>query len=212
MRLLRPAVPYVLAGFVVLAGIGSYIYLDQKGYQPKGVKLENLNLSPTKSKQPVIEAEEKLDEDDIDAMISTEEEQEEADWAAQLEAEKKAREAAILNAEKEKPAEVVATKPIIKEAVISNEPIDTEGVTLRPDQPYAIIIVHAFGSPENVRRMMQKLFEKGYQPYQDKFKGLTRVGVQMEYDNDEELNRSLQQIKKKINKGAYILEEKTIGE
>ena len=211
-RLLRPAVPYILAGFVVLAGIGSYAYLDHKGYQPKGVKLENLNLSPTKSKQPVIEVEEKLDEDDIDAMISAEEEVEDADWAAQLDAEKKAREAAILNAEiKEETEKVVATKPILKETITRSESIDTEGATLRPDQSYAIIIVHAFGSPENVRRMMQKLFEKGYQPYQDKYKGLTRVGVQMEYDNEAELNRNLLEIKKKINKGAYLLEEKQIG-
>jgi len=83
-------------------------------------------------------------------------------------------------------------------------PIDTEGATLGPSQKEGVIIVHAFGNKDNVRKMISKLIELGYSPYTDKTKKLTRVGIQFIYEDKNEIQSLLKDIRTSVSKRAYI--------
>jgi len=61
-----------------------------------------------------------------------------------------------------------------------------------------------FSNENNVKRLISKLYEAGYEPFTDKRGRLTQVSVQMAYKNDSELRDALQKIRKKFNKDAKI--------
>lgn len=195
--LLRPAVPYILAGVIVLGGIGIYSSIDTKsigtGAQYMPINLPNLNQSPSKN-QPVVVDEIQIDEDVVDQQDDFASE----DDAAQV---TKNTELSDVLTETELKEEKVAT---VREQVL-----DTEGATLGPNDKMALITVHCFGDKRNVRKMMDNLIAKGYEPFQEPYKGLTRVGVKVIYRASEKgtskLKRELNKIQKKFNKGAYIL-------
>ena len=85
------------------------------------------------------------------------------------------------------------------------EDIDTESATPLLNQKEAIIIVHSFGSRSNVKRMVNRLSKMGFVPYTDKSKGLTRVGIQFSYEDKKQLRKNLSILRKRINKGAFVL-------
>ncbi len=87
----------------------------------------------------------------------------------------------------------------------STESLDTESATPLRNQKEAIIIVHSFGNRKNVKRMIKKLSKMGFTPYTDKFKGLTRVGIQFSYDEKSQLQKNLHILRKRINKGAFLV-------
>lgn len=85
--------------------------------------------------------------------------------------------------------------------------IDTEQPTIAPDQKVAIIAIGKFGNQENVKRLVKRIFDEGFDPYQEKLGKLTRVGVQFTYENDAEVNETLQQIRKIFEPDAEILKK-----
>ncbi|MEM9922096.1 MAG: hypothetical protein AAF990_28585 [Bacteroidota bacterium] len=85
--------------------------------------------------------------------------------------------------------------------------IDTESITTAPGQKQAVIIIGAFGKKAGVRKRVQQIYELGFDAYQDKMNGLTRVGVQFAYEEDKELSSTLRLLKRKFDTRAYILEE-----
>lgn len=86
----------------------------------------------------------------------------------------------------------------------TNTEADTESITMAPNQKYGTIVIGAFSNEDNVKRLISKLYEAGYEPFTDKRGRLTQVSVQLAYENDSELRDALQKIRKKFNKDAKI--------
>lgn len=86
----------------------------------------------------------------------------------------------------------------------TNTDADTESITMAPNQKYGTIVIGAFSNEDNVKRLIARLYEAGYEPFTDKRGRLTQVSVQMAYENDSELRDALQKIRKKFNKDAKI--------
>jgi len=86
----------------------------------------------------------------------------------------------------------------------TNTENDTESITMAPEQKYATIVIGAFSNADNVKRLIARLFESGYEPFTDKKGRLTQVSVQMAYENESELRDALQKIRNKFNKDAKI--------
>jgi len=89
----------------------------------------------------------------------------------------------------------------------SESAIDTETPTLAPNQKEAIVIIGKFGNRQNVQKLVQKIYQAGYDAYTDNDEGLTRVGVQFAYEDQAELNRVLQNVRRKFEENAWILKK-----
>jgi len=82
--------------------------------------------------------------------------------------------------------------------------LDTEEPTARPTQKSAVIMIGVFGNQDNVRRLVQKIYEAGFEPYTEKVGKLTRVGVQMAYETESDLQEALRDIQRKFEPKARI--------
>lgn len=89
----------------------------------------------------------------------------------------------------------------------ASEPLDTEGATVAPNQKFCIIGIGVFGNEDNVRKLVQKIYEEGFEPYTEKSGNLTRVGIQMPYEDEDEIDIALNTVRKKFEKKAKILKK-----
>mgnify|MGYP001343410289 CR=1 FL=1 len=85
------------------------------------------------------------------------------------------------------------------------EDLDTEDATLAPEQQYGIILIGKFANEQNVKRLVKKIFDAGYEPYTEKEGKLTLVGVQLAYEREEELEKALAKVRRKFDKSAQII-------
>lgn len=82
---------------------------------------------------------------------------------------------------------------------------EEETATLAPGEKSAVIIIGSFRDKSNIRKLVADIISAGYDVYQDKApKGLTRVGVQLAYTKNADLNRHLGKIRSKFNKAAFV--------
>lgn len=88
----------------------------------------------------------------------------------------------------------------------TESPVDTEEPTIAPDQKSAIILIGVFGNAENVERLIQKLYQAGFEPYTEKAGNLTRVGIQFAYETEAELQSTLRDVQRKFEPNARIKE------
>lgn len=103
------------------------------------------------------------------------------------------------------------TPPANEEEVVDNSPPtpapdETEGITPDPAQEYALIAIGAFGNPDNVEKLIKKVYEEGYEAYTRRVGKLTQVGVQLPYDDQEEINVALLEIRKKFDNKAKVVQ------
>lgn len=82
---------------------------------------------------------------------------------------------------------------------------DTEEATLPPDQQSCIILIGKFGNESNIKRLIQRIYDAGYEPYTEKAGELTLVGIQFVYDTDKEVQRTLSAVRKKFDKRARVM-------
>ena len=85
-------------------------------------------------------------------------------------------------------------------------PDETEGITPNPQQEYALIAIGAFGNPDNVEKLIRKVYEEGYEAYTRKVGNLTQVGVQLPYDDQSEIDVALVDIRKKFDAKAKVVQ------
>ncbi|MEM1320856.1 MAG: hypothetical protein AAGG75_11405 [Bacteroidota bacterium] len=85
--------------------------------------------------------------------------------------------------------------------------IDTEAITTLPGQKEAVIIIGAYGKKAGVKKRIKQLYDLGYDAYQDKLRGLTRVGAQFSYEEEEQLEETLRLLRQKFDKSAYLLKD-----
>ncbi|MDX1939589.1 MAG: hypothetical protein SFU99_03510 [Saprospiraceae bacterium] len=84
---------------------------------------------------------------------------------------------------------------------------DTEGITMQPGQKSCIIAIGMFGNQDNVERLVKQIFEAGYEPFTEKTGNLTRVGVQIAYKNEQDIQNTLKVIRAKFNDKAQVLKK-----
>ena len=58
-----------------------------------------------------------------------------------------------------------------------------------------------------MRKLVQKIYEEGFEPYTDKRGKLTRVGIQMPYEDEDEIDEALKTIRKKFESKAKLLKK-----
>jgi nucleoid DNA-binding protein/cell division septation protein DedD len=85
-------------------------------------------------------------------------------------------------------------------------PLDTEAPTLAPGQRFFIISVGVFGKPENVERMIRRIYDAGYEPYVEEVGSLTRLGIQRAYTSEADLQQTLRDVQKRLSKDAKVIE------
>lgn len=90
-------------------------------------------------------------------------------------------------------------------------PKTTEKPTVVPETVPAagktgIIAIGSFKDQANVAKLVAKINAAGLTPYQSTNAGLTRVGVQFNYNTPAELNTMLSTVRKKFEPGAIIIQ------
>jgi cell division septation protein DedD len=101
--------------------------------------------------------------------------------------------------------------PAVKEApelpATDEEEWDSERPTPAPGQKRLVIIIGAFGNKENVTRLVDDIYDAGYEPYTEKSGPLTKVGVQKAYTRAEEVDAALQDVRNRFNSDAKLIKK-----
>ncbi|MEL6924166.1 MAG: hypothetical protein AAFO94_08970, partial [Bacteroidota bacterium] len=84
---------------------------------------------------------------------------------------------------------------------------DTESSTLAPDQKECVVIIGGFRSKDNVRKLIERLYNKGFDAYQDQKNGITRVGAQFFYETEAQRREKVKFIRDQFEAKAWVLKE-----
>ncbi len=88
-----------------------------------------------------------------------------------------------------------------------NIPFDSENATVKPQQKYCIIRVGLFSDQDNVKRLVEKLYEKGFEPLTQPSGNLTMVGVQMSYESQSDIDKAVQTIQKEFKTKPAVIKK-----
>ncbi|PHN00973.1 HU domain-containing protein [Flavilitoribacter nigricans] len=86
------------------------------------------------------------------------------------------------------------------------EELDTESPTISPEQNVALIRIGLFGDRGNVTKLVQKIYDEGFEPYTREKGSLIEVGVQFVYDDQQEVRANLRAVQKKFEEKAKVVE------
>jgi len=110
--------------------------------------------------------------------------------------------------ETEDPTEDLIDKETEEALAQEEEIIDTESITVNPNQKECIVSIGVFGVKENATKLIEQLFNESYDVYKESFdrngKSFTKVGIQFAYETEEELNSTLARIKKDYPKAVLV--------
>lgn len=81
---------------------------------------------------------------------------------------------------------------------------DSEEPTAAPGQKYYVIIIGVFGNPKNVQRLIDEIYDAGYEPYTEKAGDLTRVGVQRAYQTEADIEAAIADVRNRFTKDAKL--------
>lgn len=81
---------------------------------------------------------------------------------------------------------------------------DTEEPTAAPGQKSYVIIIGVFGNPKNVQRLIDEIYDAGYEPYTEKAGDLTRVGVQRAYQTEADIEAAIADVRNRFTKDAKL--------
>jgi cell division septation protein DedD len=87
------------------------------------------------------------------------------------------------------------------------EIVDTESPTIAPEQDYFVIIIGSFGNTENVERLVERIYNAGYEPYTEQSGKLTKVGIQKTYTDRSEIRSTLKDVQKEFSKDAKVYKD-----
>lgn len=83
--------------------------------------------------------------------------------------------------------------------------LNTEAPTLAPEQSIALIRIGIFGDRGNVQKLVQRIYDEGFEPYTREKGSLIEVGVQFAYDDQQEVQANLRAIRRKFEEKAKIV-------
>lgn len=110
----------------------------------------------------------------------------------------------------EDPREDIVDKQLEEELEQEEERIDTESITVDPNQKRCVVSIGVFSIKENATKLIEKIFNQGYDAYPELIdrngKTYTKVGIQFAYRTEEELNETLKKIKR-IYPNAVVVEK-----
>lgn len=95
--------------------------------------------------------------------------------------------------------------PADEPAATDNE-LDTESPTISPEQNVALIRIGLFGDRKNVTKLVQRIYDEGFEPYTREKGSLIEVGVQFVYDDQQEVRANLRAIQRKFEEKAKVVE------
>jgi len=120
--------------------------------------------------------------------------------------------ASILNLSNDKKAAIKKTAPVVAQEVEEDEvdyasDFEAEEMARKAAQKECVIIVGAFSKKSGVQKTVDKIYDLGYDAYQDKKRGLTRVGVQFAYKNRNDIEKALKRVRKNIHHKAWVYKD-----
>lgn len=83
--------------------------------------------------------------------------------------------------------------------------MDTEAPTQAPERKTISIAVGSFGNKKNVQKLIEKISEAGFIPVTAFNGNLTRVSIELPYEEEEEIQNKLNIIRNTISSDAQIL-------
>ena len=114
--------------------------------------------------------------------------------------------------------DIVKKKEIVKAPIVEAKAEDEDEVNYENDfvveeaarkaaQKECVIIVGAFSKKSGIQRTVDEIYDLGYDAYQDKKRGLTRVGIQFAYEDKKDIERALKRVRKSIHHKAWVYKE-----
>jgi len=85
--------------------------------------------------------------------------------------------------------------------------IDTERPTVSPQQKYFVIILGSFGNEGNVQRLVERIYQAGYEPYTEQSGKLTKVGIQKAYTEKSEITATLRDVRQEFSEDAKVYKQ-----
>jgi len=82
---------------------------------------------------------------------------------------------------------------------------DTEASTPPPNQKSAVIAIGVFSDASNVNKLVEQIYAAGYEPYLNERNGTTRVGIQLSYQNQSEVQAALRLARREFAEDAFIM-------
>ena len=98
-----------------------------------------------------------------------------------------------------------STDDTTTEPTAPEEDLDTEAATISPSEHTAVIAVGLFGNQDNVQRLLERLSKDGFSPISRPEGTNTRVGVNVRYSEERELQSVLREIRKDYASSAFIM-------
>lgn len=106
------------------------------------------------------------------------------------------------NTQEQRPAEEDNPPPTRED---DYEDSDTEASTPPPDQKSAVIAIGVFRDANNVNKLVERIYAAGYEPYLNKSGGSTRVGIQLSYQEQSEVQAALRLARREFAEDAFIM-------
>lgn len=91
--------------------------------------------------------------------------------------------------------------------VIEGEDDDISAVeapTSAPEQKYCVIVIGIFKDKNNIEKLVEKIYNAGYEPFTERRDNLTRVGVQFTYETPSEIDRTLKKVRNSFHEDAIV--------
>ena len=83
----------------------------------------------------------------------------------------------------------------------------TEAITRPPNEKSAIIGIGVFSNQENVNKLVERIYKAGYEPYLKEQNGRTRVGIQLSYTNQADVQTALRVARDEFASDAFIMKQ-----
>lgn len=82
---------------------------------------------------------------------------------------------------------------------------ETEAPTASPTQQECRIQIGLFGNEDNVKKLVRKIYDEGFEPYTESQGKVTAVGIQFAYESSADIDRNLKIVRSKFEKGAKVV-------
>lgn len=94
-----------------------------------------------------------------------------------------------------------------QEADYDDPPADAELPPEIDERATCVIAIGIFREKANVDKLVQELMEAGYEPYIEKLRSTTRIGIQFKYESSQEIDDKLQDIRQQFVREAFVLKK-----